>query len=373
MRNKLSSLLGLLILLAGATGLYLFSRQRPGGQEPAEEAPPTVVPVEVAPIQRMTLHDYVWAYGSVVPNPGIRGGTSAAARINSPIESIVTQVNCAVGDHVAKGQVLFSLYDRRAKLAVDQAETNVKFAEENFQRQDKLNQIQGTSAKLYQQARQRLDEARNALNRARAELEMCTVKAPFAGTIVAVDATAGETVALGGTLARLNDLTRLMVRAGVPSSQAAKLQLGQKVAILPHDSALSSATQSPTLTGQLDYIDRRIDPNDDTVSVLIALPVDARLRPGQFLRVRITAAEYPDQLAVPIVSVVTTPEGQTTVAIVRGTEAFPTPVQRGVREGDWVAVEGTALEAGTNVVTVGAYGLPGHTKIRIMNPQAAVE
>ncbi len=357
MSNKLGGLLGLLILLAGGAGLYVFSRQPPGGEEEAEEAAVTVVPVEMGQIQRMTLHDYLWVYGSVVPNPGIAGNAPGTARINSPQEGIITQVHCTVGSQVKKGQVLFALYDRLAKLAVEQAEKTLKFAEENLQRQDKLKQIQGTSAKLYLEAQQQLDDARNALSRTQAELQMLKVTAPFDGTILAVYATVGETTAQGGALAQLTDLTRLMVTAGVPTPQADKLHVGQNAEI---------EAGAAALTARLDYIDRRIDPNNDTVSVLIGLPPDTSLRPGQFVRVRITAGEYRDRLVVPNESVVTTPEGQTVLAIVQGDEAVPTPVKRGVREGDWVEVEGPGLEPAMFVVTVGAYGLPGRTKIRVI-------
>jgi membrane fusion protein (multidrug efflux system) len=371
MSNKLSGLLGLLILLAGGAGLYLFSRQAPGGEEEAEEAAATVVPVQVGQIQRMTLHDYLWTYGSVIANPGIADTAPAAARVSSPRESIVTQVHCAVGDQVKQGQVLFSLYERLASLTVEQAEQTLRFAEENFRRQAKLQQVQGTSAKLYLEAQQQFDDARNALSRARAELEMLKVTAPFDGTIMAVDTTVGETVAQGGALAQLTDLTRLMVKAGVPAPQAEKLRVGQGAEIEVGTSTASPEPRAATQTGRLDFIDRWIDPNDNTVSVLIGLPPDTSLRPGQFVRVRITAAEYRDRLAVPNESVVTTPEGQTVVAIVQGDEAVPTPVTRGVREGDWVEVEGAGLEAGMDVVTVGAYGLPGRTKIRVMEQQPA--
>jgi len=92
------------------------------------------------------------------------------------------------------------------------------------------------------------------------------------------------------------------------------------------------------------------------------------VRPGQFVRGRVTVAVYDDRLAVPQESVVTTAEGQTVVAVVTGDEAIPTPVERGISQGDWVEVQGQGLEPGMTVVTAGAYGLPGKTKIRVMGP-----
>lgn len=366
MSNRLSGLLGLLILFVGGAGLYVLSRQAPGVEEGAEPAIETIVPVEVTQIRRQTLHDYLWVYGSVIPNPGVAGVAPAGVSIRSPQDGIVTEVHCAAGQQVTKGEVLFALDDRLAKAAVDQAQKALVFAEENERRQDHLRQIDGTSAKLYLEAQQQLGSARNALGRAEVELEMLKVVAPFDGTIVDLYATAGETVGQADVLARLTDLSRLVVKAGVPTPQADKLQPGQQAQIEAGGSTVSSDAPAVSLTGRVDYIDCWADPNNDTVPVLIGLPADTSLRPGRFVRVRITVAEYGDRLAVPDESVVTTPEGQTVLVIVQGDEAVPTPVRRGVREGDWVEVGGQGLEPGMTVVTVGAYGLPGRTKIRVM-------
>lgn len=366
MSSRLGGLLGLFILFAGGAGLYILSRQAPDGEGKAEEAVATVVPVAVGQIRQMTLHDYVQAYGSVIPNPGVVGFAPAGARVNSSLDGVVTEVHCAIGQQVKKGQVLFSLYDRPATLAMDQAEQTLRFAEENFQRQDKLRQVEGTSARLFLDAQQQLDSARNTLGRAQAELDLLKVTAPFDARVVEIYVTAGEAVGRAGALARLVDLTRLVVAADVPTPQAARLKAGQETQIETDASANSADLQAVMLMARIDYIGSQVDPNNDAVPVVIGLPADTSLRPGQFVRVRIIVAEYANQLAVPSESVVTTPEGQTVLAIVQGDEAILTPVRRGVREGDWVQVSGEGLEPGMNVVTVGAYGLPGRTRIRMI-------
>jgi len=366
MSNRLGGLLGLFILLAGGAGVYLLSRQAPGGEEESEETVATVVPVAVGQIRRMTLHDYVQAYGSVVPNPGVAGVAPAGAQVDSSADGVVTEVHCTVGQQVKRGQVLFSLYDRPAKLAVDQAEQTLRFAEENLMRQDKLRQIEGTSTKLFLEAQQQRDIARNALNRAQAELELLKVAAPFDAEVVEILAGAGEAVGRTETLAHLIDLTRLAVRADVPTPQAARLQAGQETQIGTAGSPDPAGLSTTMPSARIDYIGPQVDPRNDTVPVVIGLPADTSLHPGQFVRVRITVAEYADQLAVPSTSIVTTPEGQTVLAVVQGEDAVPTPVKQGVREGDWVQVSGEGLEPGMHVVTAGAYGLPGRTRIRVI-------
>ena len=66
-------------------------------------------------------------------------------------------------------------------------------------------------------------------------------------------------------------------------------------------------------------------------------------------------------------SVVTDESGKSTVALVKGDEAAQTPVQTGLRENGWVEITAPELKTGDVIVTVGAYGLPDKTKIRVQN------
>ena len=43
-------------------------------------------------------------------------------------------------------------------------------------------------------------------------------------------------------------------------------------------------------------------------------------------------------------------------------------MQTGLREDGWVEIDGPGLNEGDAVVTVGAYGLPEKTKIRVVSP-----
>ena len=65
---------------------------------------------------------------------------------------------------------------------------------------------------------------------------------------------------------------------------------------------------------------------------------------------------------------VTDGTGQSVIALVQGNEATQTAVQTGLRENGWIEVAAPGLRAGDALVTVGAYGLPATTKIRVPNP-----
>ncbi|MGH7968961.1 MAG: efflux RND transporter periplasmic adaptor subunit, partial [Limisphaerales bacterium] len=111
-----------------------------------------------------------------------------------------------------------------------------------------------------------------------------------------------------------------------------------------------------------------VDETNATVMVRVSLPAGGPLRPGQFVRFRILAAEHVDTLAAPAESVVPGTNGEPVIALVTDSEATLTAVQTGLREDGWVEVQGPRLHAGQDVVTVGAYGLPDKAKVRVVSP-----
>jgi membrane fusion protein (multidrug efflux system) len=186
-------------------------------------------------------------------------------------------------------------------------------------------------------------------------LSLLEIKAPIAGTLVRVDARLGRSVEPNTVLAEVIDFDRLVVTARVPSREALLLKPGQPVGFGP----------GGPVTGTLVLVGRDIDPRTDTVMVRAAVPPDARLLPGQFLNIRIAAEERRDRLAVPIESLVIE-DGRSEIAVVEGDRAARRPVTAGLRDGDQVEVDGEGLREGMTVVTVGAYGLPKESRIRIV-------
>ena len=105
----------------------------------------------------------------------------------------------------------------------------------------------------------------------------------------------------------------------------------------------------------------------DMGSVDISIPPAAGLRLGQFVRVRIVEEERRNCLTVPADSIVKDADGKATISIVDRDWAVPQPVQIGLREGDMVEVQGADLRPGLTIVTTGAYGLSGKTKIHVLD------
>ena len=290
----------------------------------------TEVAVHVGKISLATLRHGVTAYGTVEPEPGAADKAPASAQIKSPAAAIVSDVNCFEGQQVEKGQTLFT-----------------------------LNNIRKPDGSV--------------------EPALLKITAPLSGTVVYVNVRPGEVTdpETQTPLVEVVDLNRLIIAANVPSSQMSALKVGQTVEIVPqqaevHDTSATAETAVPspapvTLTGTVTLIEDRVDPKTDMGPVDISVPAEAGLRPGQFVRVRIITEERRDCLTVPSRSIVKNQSGEWVIYLVSGKQAIQQPVKVGFREGDTVQVQSLVLQPGDKVVTTGAYGLPGKTKIRILS------
>ncbi|MCF7975017.1 MAG: efflux RND transporter periplasmic adaptor subunit [Phycisphaerae bacterium] len=361
--NRWTQWIGLGVLLAGAWGVWWLFTGMPVSEEVSETPVETVVPVQVGQIEVKTLHGYVQAYGAVVPDPGTGDRLPGSACVTSPLDSQITEVTCKIGQSVSQGQPLFRLYDRDAQLAEQEARQSLDAALQTLARQEKLMALESTSEKLLLEAKQQWAQAQSRFSQTQAALTLYEITAPSAGTITDIPVRSGQAVTRAQVLATLVNQDQLVIRTGVPSAQVGAVQPGQTVEIRVQDDAHAAES---AMKGKVLYVDSQVDADNDTVMVLTQLPSQSGLRNGQFVSTRIVVAEHLDCLAVPVESVVTTVEGQTVVALVQGDEAVPTPVQPGLAEGAWIEITGQGLVKDMPVVTRGAYGLPGRTRIRVI-------
>lgn len=327
-----------------------------------EEDVATDVAVQVGKVTRATLRAFVDAYGIVEPEPAGNGKPAGAAALAAPSAGIVMAVPVSEGDNVQAGTVVVKLDDRIALAAVDKASNAVAYAEEQLARQNKLAEMANTSEKALEDVRRQLAAARADLASAQAQLALVQLTSPLDGIVSRVNVHPGEAVDLNTIVAEIVDLERLVVTVGIPASEVSALKVGQPSEIFTGNG------DKPAATGSVSFISPTVDENTGTALVRVAVPKDTGLRPGQFVRVRIVSEERAGRLAVPIESVVTDDEGHNVIAVVEGDKASQKPVKTGIREGDLVEVEGAGLKEGDTVVTVGAYGLPKETKVRVLNP-----
>ncbi len=351
------------LIIAAIIGCIFWDITAVAGEEP-ELA--TEVTVQTAKIVKTTLRRFVSAYGLVEPEPARGGKPAASSKIAAPLAGLLTQIRCEEGQQVKKGDLLFELDTRSSDALIAKAEVAVEFAQKNFARKQQLNATDNVSRKLYDEAEQLLQSARKDLLSAQTQRELLKIKAPLSGTVAAIHFKVGEAVNLATVLADLIDLDRLNIAVRVPSLETAGIRLGQPVEINVGSTPATIRMDAPPIQrGTVIFIGSQVDPLTDTVLVRASVHADSGLRPGQFVSVRILVEERPERLAVPIESVVNR-EGSSVIAVVEGDSAEQKVIKPGLRDGNFIEVDGESLREGMTIVTQGAYGLPAKTRIKVV-------
>ena len=329
---------GVLILCAVAGIVALFKVHGSSGADSDDEAAPENVPsiigVQVGALTNVTLHRYVSGYGTIEAAPAVANQPAAGGALAAPSAGIVAKINVVAGQRVQKDDIL---------MVLNSATATFDYAKAELGRQKKLFEQQNTSLKNVEDAA--------------AQLASLEVVAPVSGTVTSLNVQPGQSVDTTTTVAEIIDLDRLALSMKIPSAQAGELQVGQEAQI----------SSEPPVIASLSFVGSTVDPADGTVPAWALLPPGSGLRPGQFVQFKLATGDRTNCVAALAEGVVTDENGDSAVWLVNGDQATKTNVEVGLREGDWVEITSSGLKAGDSVVTVGAYGLPDKTQIKILN------
>jgi HlyD family secretion protein len=199
---------------------------------------------------------------------------------------------------------------------------------------------------------------------AEAQLGYTEIRSPIDGVVTDRPVFPGETPAAGTPLITVMDTSQVIAKAHIPQPDAAVLKAG--------DAAILSAAGMENAAAKVTLVSPALDSNSTTVEIWVqAANPKGALRPGSTVRLEIVAQTVPNAVVIPVVSLLKTSDGETTV-MVAGADgrAHQRTVQTGVEQDPLVQVAG-GLKVGENVITTGAYGLPDNTRIRVALPAGA--
>ncbi len=212
--------------------------------------------------------------------------------LSSPVDSTLKEILVKTGDTIKKDQPLVRLESsvERAKVKLAQMQAasyseiqnrkiQLKYAKRNNERHQAL--YAKNSISLFEKdkaetevalakvelikARENKKIAQLNLEKAKAELELRTIKSPIDGIIVDTYARVGEFVA-ERTIMRLAQIDPLRVEMIVPTEYFGKIKRGMRVKIYPEHPANKSYRATVTVVDQL------IDPASGSFTVRMALP-----------------------------------------------------------------------------------------------------
>lgn len=373
-RTKWLAGAALAVLILAAGGAYLLLRGRPIAVEAATAAAPSA---NSGPTAILQATGYVTA--------------RRQATVSAQITGTLTQVLIEEGEHVKAGQVLARLEDTAQRAALGQAEAQLEAAKalavqiqaqlgqarrDLVRSQDLVGrklvsqqavetaqtQVDSLAAQLDSQQRD-VDLARAGVRGAQVQLDYTTVRAPFAGVVIAKAAQTGEIISpisAGGGFTRTGvgtivDMDSLEIEVDVNEAYINRVQPAQPA------QAVLDAYPSWTIPAHVIAIVPTADRSKATVKVRIGIDQkDSRILPDMGVRVSFLEEPAKEAAASPGTSAVATSSvlvpssaivsraGHSVVFVIEGDHARLAPVTPGQTYGDLRGVEGIA--AGTRVV-----------------------
>lgn len=261
----------------------------------------------------------------------------ASTVVTPEVDGQIESVNVAAGQQVNEGDVLMTIKNPELDRAVAEAERALRQARADL---TAAQQVLAEAKQLASQpvadptagsagdvsgaqqavnaAQATVEAAQAAYNDAAAKAALRTVKAPAAGSIVAMNAQVGADLAdsLGGTgatgpLMQIADLSKMKVTIQVEEEQIASVAVDQTATITCP--AFPDLTMSGRVTGiasiasgdgaQMSYDGMGGSPTF-AVDIMIDAP-DARLKPGMTAEVSLTTQKLENVVMVPMTALLT--------------------------------------------------------------------
>ena len=204
-----------------------------------------------------------------------------------------------------------------------------------------------------------LQSAEGKFMGAQAQLSYSEIRSPIDGAVTDRPLFAGEMTTAGAPLVTVMDISKVIAKAHIPQAQAELLKAG-------NPATLTVPGIDDPVDGKVTLVSPALDPNSTTVEVWVeAANPEQSLKPGTSVQLSMLAQTVPNALVIPASALLTATDGGTTV-MVAGPDgrAHQKLVRVGIRHGDQVQIT-DGLQAGDQVVSVGAYCLPDKTKIKV--------
>lgn len=350
-----------------------------GSQAPGQMPPPEVA-VVVAEEKRLPV-----AYEYAGQTAGYR-----EVEVRARVTGIMLKRNYHEGEVVKRGQSLFQIDPAPFQVTLARAEADLATAEarqaqaaRDAERMKSVIDIKAVSRKEYddsvsaaQIAAAEVKGARARVAEAKLNLDWTRVEAPING--VSSRSFRSEGTLVSGPDVLLTTVIQtdpIYVIFGIPEGELLRIRRDVDAKRLqpPADGRFDVTVSLADGTvyskpGKIDFTDVRVNTNTGTVEARAELPNPAgTLRPGQFVRARLTGAVRPAAITIPQRAVLEGPQGKFVYVVDAEGKAQPHPVQVGEWAGDaWVIDSG--ITPGDKVIVDGVLKIGPGAPVRIAAP-----
>ncbi|MBX2796964.1 MAG: efflux RND transporter periplasmic adaptor subunit [Myxococcales bacterium] len=260
------------------------SGKGPKGDD-ADAAVDPVTVVEAASVAKGSVAD-VLTSSAVVES-------EASADLVPEATGVVREIRKDEGDPVEKGDVLAVLDNVTLGTGAARASAEVSRLEQQVDEAKSLLQRGAISVREVEDLEHQLRTARLSSREASSSYGSTRLTAPFDGVVAMRDVRVGELATSAKPAFQVVDPRRLRVVASLPERDLARVALGQPTRLI------SAYDDEIWTTGEVSRLSPVVDAASGTFRATIGVPDPGKLRPGQFVSVKIEVDRHAEVLVVP--------------------------------------------------------------------------
>ncbi len=286
------------------------------------------------------------------------------ARLASPAEGPVMNLNVREGDRVMMGDVLLSIGRRDGiEAQITSYKEAVKKEEENLNRTRQLVEMQGVPGEELDRARAAYENARAQLVKAMESVKDYSVHAPWDGIVSKVNIRDGDYVVPRAPLVEMYDPTNLVIEAAVPERYSAQLRNGLNLTVR------LDAFPDSVFKARINRIYPFLEERMRTRTIETEIKADVSILPGMFARLQLPLRTVDSAIVVPGQSVLVTPAGDRVLFVVKSDTVERRKVELGIEQGNRVQIV-SGITAGETVVVAGNETLKSGAEVRVIQPDS---
>jgi Cu(I)/Ag(I) efflux system membrane fusion protein len=312
--------------------------------------------VKYEPVARRPLEKIIRTVGRVAVDE--RKLAKVTIKFHGWIEQLFVS---ATGDHVKKGQQLFTIYS--PDLVATQEEYLLALQGRKQMGESEFPEVARGSQDLLEATKRRFqlwditaDHVRE-LEKTGKVLKALPIHSPITGTVIKKEALAGAHVEPGQELYTIADLSRVWILADIYEYELSFVKAGQQAAVtLSYD-------PSTVLTGHVSFIYPTLDPKTRTAKVRFELDNrDEKLKPDMYANVELRVT-LGTKLAIPQEAIIESGQKQVVFLHHGGGKLEPRLIKTGMKTGEWTEVlEG--LKEGEHVVTSANFLIDSESRLK---------
>ncbi len=345
------------VLVCGIFCYNLFSTKDPE----VKERPQNVI---VSRAEFGSVERYINTIGTLVPSDSVD--------LKSEVNAKVDKIYFSDGSIVNKDDLLIQFDESLAQAEVREAEARYRKAKIEYELLEKLAG-KGAAAKIKkEQSYSDMQTASAQLNSAKAKLEKHKILAPFGGMIGIRHISVGQFIQSGMDLVKLVDNHPLKVDFSVAEVDIDKIYVSQEIDVYVGGNAFQS------YSAKISAIEPESDKVNHSFKVRAILDVPEEiamnsqiLKPGRFVKVRITVNEGERGIVVPE-SAIEKSGNENMVYIVSDGMAIRRLVTTGMRKGGNVEIV-TGINEGDLVITKGKEGVSDGRAVKVRDEFSSSE